>query len=88
MALTDSSIQFWYIYILQSNIKIVTEWITNEVSSTKVRRALRRSESVKYLLEESVIDYIHKHGLYSTKDKWVPFFVALHNAYVQYLEPG
>jgi len=47
----------------------VTEWITNEVSSTKIRRALRRSESVKYLLQESVIDYIHKHGLYGTKDK-------------------
>lgn len=53
----------------QSNINIVTEWITNEVSSTKIRRALRRSESVKYLLQESVIDYIHKHGLYGTKDK-------------------
>ncbi|GFG34513.1 hypothetical protein Cfor_06441 [Coptotermes formosanus] len=53
----------------QSKINIVTEWITNEVSSTKIRRALRRSESVKYLLQESVIDYIHKHGLYGTKDK-------------------
>ncbi|XP_069679323.1 nicotinamide/nicotinic acid mononucleotide adenylyltransferase 3 isoform X1 [Periplaneta americana] len=52
----------------QSNISIVTEWIANEVSSTKVRRALRRSESVKYLLQDSVIDYIHKLGLYSTKD--------------------
>jgi len=30
---------------------------------------LRRSESVKYLLEESVIDYIHKRRLYGTKDK-------------------
>jgi nicotinic acid mononucleotide adenylyltransferase len=83
MALTDSSNQLWYIYVPQSNIKIVTEWITNEVSSTKIRRALRRSESVKYLLEESVIDYIHKHGLYSTKNKWVPFFIALYNAYLQ-----
>ncbi|XP_066998988.2 nicotinamide/nicotinic acid mononucleotide adenylyltransferase 3 isoform X1 [Anabrus simplex] len=52
----------------QNNITIVTEWISNEVSSTKIRRALRRSESVKYLLEEPVIDYIMKEGLYGTKD--------------------
>ncbi|XP_050314664.1 nicotinamide/nicotinic acid mononucleotide adenylyltransferase 3 isoform X2 [Anthonomus grandis grandis] len=47
-----------------ANILIVTEWIRNEVSSTKIRRALRRSESVKYLIADKVIDYIHKHGLY------------------------
>ncbi|KAK6633075.1 hypothetical protein RUM43_012818 [Polyplax serrata] len=50
----------------QHNIVIVTEWITNDVSSTKVRRALRRQESVKYLLEDSVIDFIKKHELYGT----------------------
>ncbi|RZC42954.1 nicotinamide mononucleotide adenylyltransferase 1 [Asbolus verrucosus] len=50
-----------------SNITIVTEWIRNEVSSTKIRRALRRSESVKYLLSDKVIDYIYKHGLYGSK---------------------
>ncbi|CAG2067921.1 unnamed protein product, partial [Timema podura] len=52
----------------QNNIHIVTEWITNDVSSTKIRRALRRSESVKYLLVDPVIDYVHKHGLYNTKE--------------------
>jgi nicotinamide mononucleotide adenylyltransferase len=50
-----------------SNITIVTEWIRNEVSSTKIRRALRRSESVKYLLPDKVLDYIHKHHLYGSK---------------------
>lgn len=50
----------------QNNICIVTEWITNDVSSTKVRRALRRHESVKYLLEDSVIEFIKKHELYGT----------------------
>ncbi|WAR21577.1 NMNA3-like protein, partial [Mya arenaria] len=39
----------------QDNIQIVTEWITNDVSSTKIRRALRRSESVKYLLQDTVL---------------------------------
>ncbi|XP_044754648.1 nicotinamide/nicotinic acid mononucleotide adenylyltransferase 3 isoform X2 [Coccinella septempunctata] len=52
-----------------SNISIVTEWIGNEVSSTKVRRAIRRNESVKYLIPDPVIDYIQKKGLYGFKHK-------------------
>ncbi|XP_072378590.1 nicotinamide/nicotinic acid mononucleotide adenylyltransferase 3 isoform X1 [Diabrotica undecimpunctata] len=50
-----------------ANITIVTEWITNEISSTKVRRALRRNESVKYILPDKVVDYIHKNGLYGSQ---------------------
>ncbi|XP_049810058.1 nicotinamide/nicotinic acid mononucleotide adenylyltransferase 1 isoform X2 [Schistocerca nitens] len=53
----------------QNNIVIVTEWIANEISSTKIRRALRRSETVKYLIPDSVIDYIQKNSLYKAKDK-------------------
>ncbi|KAK7070777.1 Nicotinamide/nicotinic acid mononucleotide adenylyltransferase 1 [Halocaridina rubra] len=54
----------------QKNIHIVTEWITNEVSSTKVRRALRRGESVKYLVQDSVIDYIYKNALFNTHNNF------------------
>lgn len=50
------------------NISVVTEWIQNEISSTKIRRALRRSESVKYLIPDRVIDYIHKHSLYGSQN--------------------
>ncbi|KAK9501259.1 hypothetical protein O3M35_012002 [Rhynocoris fuscipes] len=53
----------------QNNISIITEWIVNEVSSTKIRRALRRGESVKYLLADQIIDYIRNNGLYSVLDK-------------------
>ncbi|XP_025160655.1 uncharacterized protein LOC105182848 isoform X2 [Harpegnathos saltator] len=49
------------------NICIVTEWIPNEVSSTRIRRALKRSESVRYLVQDSVIDYIYKNEIYDTK---------------------
>ncbi|XP_022172531.1 nicotinamide/nicotinic acid mononucleotide adenylyltransferase 1 isoform X1 [Myzus persicae] len=49
-----------------ANIIVVTEWITNEVSSTKVRRALSRNESVKFLISELVESYIKEHGLYET----------------------
>ncbi|XP_074640488.1 nicotinamide/nicotinic acid mononucleotide adenylyltransferase 1-like [Tubulanus polymorphus] len=52
----------------RDNITIATEWITNDISSTKIRRSLRRNESVKYLLQDSVIDYINKHNLYSVPD--------------------
>ncbi|XP_029671033.1 uncharacterized protein LOC115240187 isoform X1 [Formica exsecta] len=49
------------------NICIVTEWIPNEVSSTRIRRALKRSQSVRYLLQDSVIDYIYKHEIYDAR---------------------
>ncbi|KAL0966634.1 hypothetical protein UPYG_G00297680 [Umbra pygmaea] len=49
----------------RSNIFLVREWIRNESSATKVRRALRRRLSVKYLVPDSVIEYIHKHNLYT-----------------------
>ncbi|XP_052102446.1 nicotinamide/nicotinic acid mononucleotide adenylyltransferase 1-like isoform X3 [Mytilus californianus] len=50
----------------EDNIHILTEWIHNDISSTKIRRSLRRGDSVKYLLQDCVIDYINKHGLYGT----------------------
>ncbi|XP_064599604.1 nicotinamide/nicotinic acid mononucleotide adenylyltransferase 1-like [Liolophura sinensis] len=56
------------LYKNQNNIHIVTEWIQNEISATKVRRALRRGESVKYLLQDSVIDYVMEHQLYGVPD--------------------
>ncbi|XP_050436005.1 nicotinamide/nicotinic acid mononucleotide adenylyltransferase 3 isoform X2 [Adelges cooleyi] len=49
-----------------ANIIIVTEWISNEISSTKIRRALCRNDSVKFLLNESVESYIKDQGLYGT----------------------
>lgn len=52
-----------------NNIVIVTEWIRNEISSTKIRRALRRNESVKYLVPDRVLDYIYKHALYGAEIK-------------------
>lgn len=48
----------------KNNIHIVTEWISNDVSATKIRRALRREESVKYLIPDPVIEYIKENNLY------------------------
>ncbi|KAJ0059339.1 hypothetical protein NL108_015909 [Boleophthalmus pectinirostris] len=47
------------------NIFLVTEWVRNESSATEVRRALRRNASVKYLIPDSVLQYIHQHNLYT-----------------------
>ncbi|XP_030072124.1 nicotinamide/nicotinic acid mononucleotide adenylyltransferase 3 isoform X2 [Microcaecilia unicolor] len=49
----------------QHNIHLVREWIQNEKSSTHIRRALRRRQSVKYLVPDSVINYIRKHNIYT-----------------------
>ncbi|GFT07029.1 hypothetical protein NPIL_520223 [Nephila pilipes] len=48
----------------QNSIHIVTEWIPNEISSTNIRRALRRGNSVKYLIPDAVLQYIKEHDLY------------------------
>lgn len=49
----------------RQNIFLVTEWVRNEISATEVRRALRRGASVKYLIPDSVLQYIQQHKLYS-----------------------
>jgi nicotinamide mononucleotide adenylyltransferase len=48
------------------NITIITNWIANDVSSTLVRRFISRGLSVKYIMDDTVIDYINKNGLYKT----------------------
>ncbi|XP_700826.3 nicotinamide/nicotinic acid mononucleotide adenylyltransferase 3 isoform X1 [Danio rerio] len=47
------------------SIFLVREWVHNEISATEIRRALRRGHSVKYLLPDSVIEYIREHKLYT-----------------------
>ncbi|XP_026479107.1 nicotinamide/nicotinic acid mononucleotide adenylyltransferase 1 isoform X2 [Ctenocephalides felis] len=49
------------------NITIVTNWVPNEVSSSMIRRLLSRNESVKYLIDDKVIDYCIKNELYGAK---------------------
>lgn len=53
----------------RKNIHTVKEWVTNDISATHVRRALRRGQSVRYLLPDSVIHYILEHDLYSAESE-------------------
>jgi len=49
---------------MAENIHIVTDWIVNDVSSTKIRNAVSRGESIKYLIPDPVIQYIRNNKLY------------------------
>lgn len=51
----------------RKNIHVVPEWVTNEISATHVRRALRRGQSVRYLLPDDVVHYIQEHKLYNSE---------------------
>ncbi|KAM9343006.1 nicotinamide/nicotinic acid mononucleotide adenylyltransferase 1 [Pholidichthys leucotaenia] len=53
----------------RKSIHLVSEWVTNDLSATHLRRALRRGQSVRYLLPDSVIDYIKEHNLYSAESE-------------------
>ncbi|XP_058530954.1 nicotinamide/nicotinic acid mononucleotide adenylyltransferase 1 isoform X1 [Ochotona princeps] len=53
----------------RSNIHLVNEWVTNDISSTKIRRALRRGQSIRYLVPDPVREYIEKHDLYSSESE-------------------
>ncbi|CAH2059065.1 unnamed protein product, partial [Iphiclides podalirius] len=52
------------LYKHRRNVMMVTNYVTNEVSSTVLRRLVRRGESAKYLTEDAVLAYIRQNGLY------------------------
>ncbi|XP_063001586.1 nicotinamide/nicotinic acid mononucleotide adenylyltransferase 1 [Elgaria multicarinata webbii] len=53
----------------KENIHLVEEWITNDISATKIRRALRRGQSVRYLMPDPVQAYIKQHDLYTAESE-------------------
>lgn len=53
------------LYKHRHNIHLITDWITNDISSTKIRRAVSRNESVKYLVQDNVLEYIKNNKLYT-----------------------
>lgn len=55
----------------KTKIDVVTNWVPNEVSSTLARRYLRRGLSVKYMLDDNVVEYIRHQKLYGSDSLWV-----------------
>ncbi|XP_045513566.1 nicotinamide/nicotinic acid mononucleotide adenylyltransferase 3 isoform X1 [Pieris brassicae] len=55
------------LYKYRKNVILVTNYIVNEVSSTVLRRLLRRNESAKYLTDDNVISYVRQNQLYGSK---------------------
>lgn len=47
-----------------NNIHIITEHITNDISSTKIRDSVRLGSSVQFFVHERVIQYIKENSLY------------------------
>lgn len=52
----------------RKNLIVVKQTIYNDISSSKVRLFVRRGYSIKYLLPNSVIQYIEQSGLYQSSD--------------------
>ncbi|WWC91134.1 nicotinate (nicotinamide) nucleotide adenylyltransferase [Kwoniella dendrophila CBS 6074] len=56
------------LYHHRRNVIVIKQLIYNDISSTKVRLFVRRGMSIKYLLPNSVIQYIYDHKLYRFTD--------------------
>lgn len=52
------------LYNYRKRIHVVKQFISNDISSTKIRLFIGRNLSIKYLLSDSVIEYIKEHKLY------------------------
>uniref|UniRef100_A0A1J3K610 Nicotinamide-nucleotide adenylyltransferase n=1 Tax=Noccaea caerulescens TaxID=107243 RepID=A0A1J3K610_NOCCA len=53
------------LYETRGNIRIVNNFVPNQISSSRLRQCMSRGLSVKYLTEDGVIDYIRLHQLYT-----------------------
>lgn len=53
----------------KGNIIVVDDLVPNQISSTRVRECISRQLSVKYLMEDRVIDFIKRHHLYSNSSE-------------------
>ncbi|WWD06831.1 nicotinate (nicotinamide) nucleotide adenylyltransferase [Kwoniella europaea PYCC6329] len=56
------------LYHHRRNVVVIKQLIYNDISSTKVRLFVRRGMSIKYLLPNSVIQYIYDNKLYRFTD--------------------
>jgi len=60
------------LYKYRENIHLVTERIPNDISSTGIRTAVKRGESIKFLTPDPVMYYIKTNELYCDIDEQIP----------------
>jgi nicotinamide mononucleotide adenylyltransferase len=75
---TDLNSVIWendILYKYKERIHVVKQWINNDISSTKIRQALRRNLSIRYLTPDSVVRYIEEHALYKVCTHTLVHFV-------------
>ncbi|KAI9209653.1 uncharacterized protein BJ171DRAFT_557457 [Polychytrium aggregatum] len=53
----------------RKKVIVCKQYIHNDINSTKIRLFIRRGMSIKYLLPDRVVDYIHEHKLYLPDSK-------------------
>eukprot|EP01104_Vermistella_antarctica_P006685 TRINITY_DN17387_c0_g1_i1.p1 TRINITY_DN17387_c0_g1~~TRINITY_DN17387_c0_g1_i1.p1 ORF type:complete len:261 (-),score=43.55 TRINITY_DN17387_c0_g1_i1:45-827(-) len=53
------------LYENQQSIHVINNLVTNDLSSSFIRTCLGRGESVRYLVQDGVVDYIQQEDLYS-----------------------
>jgi len=52
----------------RDNIHLITERIPNDLSSTRIRKAVKRNESIRFLVPDLVINYIEDNCLYKKEE--------------------
>jgi len=52
----------------KGNIRVTSDLVPNQISSTRVRESISRGLSIKYLTADGVIDYIRDKGLYRNQE--------------------
>ncbi|KAI8893897.1 hypothetical protein BC833DRAFT_606914 [Globomyces pollinis-pini] len=52
------------LHIHKKSVWVVKQYIHNDISSTKIRLFIKRGMSIRYLLPDPVVDYIHQNLLY------------------------
>eukprot|EP01137_Pigoraptor_chileana_P014690 Opistho-2@69646 len=51
---------------VENRVHIVTEFMPNKISSTELRSAIKRGDTIRYLTPHPVVDYIESEGLYQS----------------------